>query len=94
MTSATSNILEKYHDYILKNRGYSIHTIKSYITDLRQYLIYSEDCNSGHVPNSKTLRRWVRSLILVEISEKSIHRKVSAVKSFANFLFVSDQIDN
>jgi integrase/recombinase XerC len=93
MTGATLIILEKYHDYILKNRGYSIRTIQSYITDLKQYLIYSEDCNSGHVPDSKTLRRWVRSLVLAEISEKSIHRKVSAVKSFANFLFVSDQID-
>ena len=29
-----------------------------------------------------------------EISEKSIHRKVSAVKSFADYLFVSDEIDN
>jgi integrase/recombinase XerC len=28
-----------------------------------------------------------------EISEKSIHRKVSAVKSFADYLFVSDEID-
>ena len=93
MTGATLIILEKYRDYILKNRGYSIRTIQSYITDLKQYLIYSEDCNSGHVPDSKTLRRWVRSLVLAEISEKSIHRKVSAVKSFANFLFVSDQID-
>ena len=51
---------------------------------LKQYLIYSEDFNLGHVPDSKTLRKWVRSLVLNEISEKSIHRKVSAVKSFAN----------
>ena len=93
MTGATLIILDKYYDYILKNRGYSIHTIQSYITDLKQYLIYSEDCNSGYVPDSKTLRRWVRSLVLAEISERSIHRKVSAVKSFANFLFVSDQIN-
>ncbi|MDG2042947.1 MAG: tyrosine-type recombinase/integrase [Bacteroidia bacterium] len=93
MDGAALPILEKYHDYILKNRGYSIHTIRSYITDLKQYLIYSEDFNLGHVPDSKTLRKWVRSLVLNEISEKSIHRKVSAVKSFANFLFVSDEID-
>lgn len=94
MTGAESNILEKYHDYILKNRSYSANTVQSYVTDLKQYLFYSEECQSDHIPNSKILRRWVRTLVLAEISEKSIHRKVSAVKSFANFLFVSDEIEN
>ncbi|MCH1472690.1 MAG: tyrosine-type recombinase/integrase [Bacteroidia bacterium] len=94
MTGASRIIVYKYHDYILKNRNYSIHTVQSYITDIKQYLDYLEDSSVGYIPDSKSLRKWVRSLMVNEISEKSIHRKVSAVKSFADYLFVSDEIDN
>ena len=93
MISASSTIVDKYHDYILKNRNYSIHTVQSYITDIKQYLTYLEDFKPSHIPDSKSLRKWVRSLMLNSISEKSIHRKVSAIKSFANYLYVSDEID-
>ena len=93
MISASSTIVDKYHDYILKNRNYSIHTVQSYITDIKQYLTYLEDFKPSHIPDSKSLRKWVRSLILNSIAEKSIHRKVSAIKSFANYLYVSDEID-
>ena len=94
MTGASRIIVDKYHDYILKNRNYSVHTVQSYITDIKQYLDYLEDSSVGYIPDSKSLRKWVRSLMVNEISEKSIHRKVSAVKSFADYLFVSDEIDN
>lgn len=94
MTGASRIIVYKYHDYILKNRNYSVHTVQSYITDIKQYLDYLEDSSVGYIPDSKSLRKWVRSLMVNEISEKSIHRKVSAVKSFADYLFVSDEIDN
>ena len=94
MTGASRIIVDKYHDYIQKNRNYSIHTVQSYITDIKQYLDYLEDSSISYIPDSKSLRKWVRSLMVNEISEKSIHRKVSAVKSFANYLFVSDEIDN
>jgi len=93
MISASSTIVDKYHDYILKNRNYSIHTVQSYITDIKQYLTYLEDFKPSHIPDSKSLRKWVRSLMLNSIAEKSIHRKVSAIKSFANYLYVSDEID-
>jgi integrase/recombinase XerC len=93
MISASSTIVDKYHDYIIKNRNYSIHTVQSYITDIKQYLTYLEDFKPSHIPDSKSLRKWVRSLILNSIAEKSIHRKVSAIKSFANYLYVSDEID-
>ena len=94
MTGASRIIVDKYHDYILKNRNYSVHTVQSYITDIKQYLDYLEDSSTSYIPDSKSLRKWVRSLMVNEISEKSIHRKVSAVKSFADYLFVSDEIDN
>ena len=93
MTGASRIIVDKYYDYILKNRNYSIHTVQSYITDIKQYLDYLEDSSTSYIPDAKSLRKWVRTLMVNEISEKSIHRKVSAVKSFADYLFVSDEID-
>jgi len=93
MISASSTIVDKYHDYILKNRNYSIRTVQSYITDIKQYLTYLEGFKPSHIPDSKSLRKWVRSLMLNSIAEKSIHRKVSAIKSFANYLYVSEEID-
>jgi len=93
MTSASMTVVDKYQNYILKNRNYSVHTVGSYITDIKQYLNFIEDSKPSHIPDSKSVRKWIRSLMLNNISKKSIHRKVSAIKSFTNYLYVSDEID-
>ena len=86
--SAFLRYIEKFSNYILVERNYSIHTHESYVRDVSQYLLFcSAENHDTFTPSSTKLRQWVRHLFLHGISAKSIHRKVSAVKSYAKFLY-------
>lgn len=93
MTGVHHKLISKYADYLSNNRMYSKHTVLSYTRDLDQYHQFVQQF-SGHnfLPNSKSLRLWVRLLAKEKKSEKTIHRKVSSVKSFAKFLFITGEI--
>jgi integrase/recombinase XerC len=91
--SATSLTIKEFGDYLKKERNYSEHTCKSYRTDLDQYAGFVKGITALLVPDSKSVRRWVRSLSLQGITAKSIHRKVSSVKAYANFLFIKEKIN-
>ena len=72
-----------------------MHTSQAYLRDVLQYMRFlSEDDNSKFVPNVKTLRLWVRKLLVSNISEKSVHRKVSSVRAYTKFLFNTKRIDS
>lgn len=93
MHSTSKLLLNKFLDHLTKNRSYSEFTIRSYRSDLLQYLAFSEnDFDDFWIPNSSTLRKWVRSLALDNLAGKTIHRKVSSVKSYARFLVVSGEV--
>ena len=82
-----------FEDYILSERGYSQHTSKAYVADVQQYFTFhrsSEDFLSDL--HSDGLRAWVRSLLQENASSKTVHRKVSSVKTFSKFLYKSGHI--
>jgi site-specific recombinase XerD len=80
--------IEHFYEYLLKERNYSPLTCKAYITDLGQYRDFVGSGQCQLLPDSKSVRQWVRRLALQKKSPKSIHRKVSSVRSFAKFLFL------
>ncbi len=75
---------EKFLEYLAHERRYSIHTIKSYQTDLIQLRDYlAENYDGGDVIDVSfdQLRSWMVYLVESGISSRSISRKISSVKS-------------
>ncbi|PCJ65486.1 MAG: integrase [Bacteroidetes bacterium] len=92
--SAEKSYIYLFEDYLLKERNYSVHTAHAYVRDVSQYLMFLSLGNAKNVaPEIKSVRKWVRHLAVNGIVEKSIHRKVSAVRSYAKFLFVTNRIN-
>ena len=89
---ANSLTIHDFHAYLHKERNYSLLTCNAYLTDLIQYEIFVKSDQEQLVPDSKLVRQWIRSLSLQKISAKSIHRKVSSVRSFAKYLFLKGAI--
>ena len=83
--------IEKFYSYLLKERGYSINTALAYRKDVEQYFLFVED--GDWMPSVKEIRTWVRSLLLLGRSERSVHRKVSSLRTYAKFLHSSRVID-
>ena len=78
---------------VLKN--YSKHTQIAYINDVEQFFAFLSFPNKQNFIASLTspvVRRWVRELAEQKISAKSIHRKVSSIKTYCLFLFKEQHI--
>jgi len=91
-----SNQTQAFRDYLLLEKNYSQHTVTAYINDIGFFESFLsnefEDDNLLRV-NYNQIRSWIVSLSDDGISNTSINRKVSSLKSFYKFLLKTKQID-
>lgn len=90
------NNTNKFHDYLMLEKNYSQHTVKAYINDILFFQSYISNVYSDfdliNVKYSQ-IRSWIVSLSDDGISNTSINRKISSLKSFYKFLLKIKQID-
>lgn len=89
------NSKQAYADYLLKEKNYSLLTLRAYTDDVAAFEKFIkdrdeeaelEDVNYSHI------RSWVVYLVENNIANKSVNRKISSLKSFYKFLLRSKQI--
>ena len=90
------NNKERFRDYLLLEKKYSSHTIIAYMNDLYVFEAFVskefEDMVLEKI-NYIQIRTWIVSLSESGISNISINRKVSSLKSFYKFLLKTKQIE-
>ncbi len=88
--------LIKDFEYYLKNeKGLSQNTIKSYLVDLNQYILFLEKYHQITKPKyieKKHIEGYLKSL-KKRMTAKSLARKLTAIKSFHHFLSIEKEID-
>jgi integrase/recombinase XerC len=90
------NHINAFLDYLTLEKKYSQHTITAYKNDLiafRDHCITEFDQEELHEVSYVQIRSWVVSLVDQKISNRSINRKVSSLKSFYKFLQKTKQIE-
>jgi integrase/recombinase XerC len=90
------NFKNKFYDYLLLEKNYSQHTVTAYINDIgffESFLSNEFDDDNLIRVNYNQIRSWIVSLSDDGISNASINRKVSSLKSFYKFLLKTKQID-
>ena len=88
-------LIEKFLDYLELEKNYSSNTLSAYKRDLIQYNNFIIENNGNlEIENAdyKIIRSWIVSLVSSNISNRSINRKVSSLKSFYKFLIKTDTI--
>ncbi|OUV74699.1 MAG: integrase [Flavobacteriales bacterium TMED123] len=86
---------EKFLHYLLHEKRYSRHTIKSYETDLQQFVLFLADefqVSSAKKVNFQLVRSWIASLLNNNISPRSVNRKITTLKTYFRFLINEDVI--
>lgn len=85
-------MVDSFKKYLLVERSYSPHTIRSYTDDVNQFFEYiGQQATSESVckVNHRQIRAWISSLISSGVSARSANRKLSSLRAF--FLFLQRQ---
>ncbi len=91
------NNLKAFQDYLQHEKKYSVHTVTAYVNDLLFFQAFFKttfDEERLEVVNYSMIRSWIVSLVDGGISNSSVNRKISSLKSFYKFLLKTKQIDS
>ena len=90
-------LVEKFIEYLKIEKNYSVNTLSAYKKDLMEFQIFiNENYDKCVIENVdyKIIRSWIVLLVNKNLSNRSINRKVSSLKSFYKFLVKTDTINS
>ena len=88
--------LDSFIEYLVKERNYSNNTIIAYKNDLNEFqnfCLIEFNYENLKKSNYSFIRSWIVSLVESGLSNKSINRKISVLRSYFNFLLKIGEID-
>lgn len=91
------NVTDSFEKYIKNEKRYSQYTLKAYTNDLDQFRLFCENnLNLIELPsvNSKNIRSYIVHLLDTGLSENSLNRKLSTLKSFYKYLLKEGIIES
>ncbi len=91
------NNLKSFQDYLQLEKNYSSHTVNAYVNDLiffQEFIRNNFEQENLNEVNYSMIRNWIVSMVDNGISNSSVNRKVSSLKSFYKFLLKIKQIDS
>ena len=91
------NNLNAFRDYLQLEKNYSLHTVNAYVNDLlffQEFLKCNFEEENLEKVNYSMIRSWIVSMVDDGVSNSSVNRKVSSLKSFYRFLLKIKQIES
>ena len=88
-------LIDKFIDYLTLEKSYSHNTINAYYKDLKDFEKFSKskfDNINIEDSNYSIIRSWIVELVNTGVSNRTVNRKVSSLKSFFKFLIKTDSI--
>lgn len=86
---------QAYKDYLFKEKNYSLLTLRAYLDDIAAFEAFIKQHDEGALLEEVVyaqVRGWVVALVESGISNKSVNRKMSSLKSFYKFLLKTGTI--
>ncbi len=90
------NSKQAFRDYLQLEKNYSKHTVHNYCADVdffETFLKAEFDQDNLLEVNYSQIRSWIVALVDAGISNVSVNRKISSLKSYYKFLLKSKQIE-
>jgi integrase/recombinase XerC len=82
-------------DYLTLEKNYSAHTVIAYKRDLSDFLIFAKteyELEDIKNVNYSIIRSWIVLLVNKGISNRTVNRKVSSLKTYYKFLLKTKQV--
>lgn len=83
------NYPKAFQEYLQLEKNYSLHTVNAYGNDLiffQEFLKSNFDTEKLEEVNYSMIRSWIVSMVDAGVSNSSVNRKISSLKSFYKFL--------
>jgi integrase/recombinase XerC len=90
------SVIQSFLDYLKFEKRYSLHTVTSYETDLRDFVDYIHtqyDRPGLKEVSHGMIRSWLAGLKENKLSSKSLNRKISTLRSFFKFQMKTGTLD-
>ena len=90
------NSKDSFRDYLQLEKNYSLHTVNAYLKDLdffEAFLLSDFEQENLIEVNYSQVRSWIVSLVDAGISNASVNRKISSLKSYYKFLLKTKLIE-
>lgn len=87
--------LKAYQDYLIKEKNYSLLTVKAYLADINEFGVFLSEHHENIAfvaVNYSLIRSWVVDLVESGVVNKTVNRKISSLKSFYLFLLKIKEI--
>lgn len=88
--------ISEFTEYLLFEKQYSKHTVIAYEADLKSFLeFYQEEYAvlTMQKANYPQIRCWIVKLVNAGVSNRTINRKISSLKTYYKFLLKIEEID-
>lgn len=82
--------IQSFFRYITNEKRYSKHTIRSYKSDIEQFIDFCNETDPNFNPvacDHQIIRKWIIFLMESGNSSRSVNRKITTLKTFFKFLF-------
>lgn len=89
--------IKSFIDYLTYEKKYSTHTITAYETDIQSFLkFYQSEFESANLLEVEynQIRSWIVKLVNSNITNRTVNRKISSLKTFYKFLQKTNQVEN
>jgi integrase/recombinase XerC len=81
--------------YLQAEKRYALHTIKAYKNDLNQFHAFCQESDSESMDlHFRTIRSWVVSLMDSGYSSRTVHRKLTSLSTYCNYLIKEGQLES
>lgn len=87
--------ISEFIDYLFLEKKYSLHTVTAYKKDLESFVdFYKNEYGTTNISESNysQVRSWIIQLVDSGISNRTINRKISSLKSYYKFLLRTGNI--
>ncbi len=89
-------MLKNFIEHLVAEKRFSDHTVKSYITDLKQFFDFlkNEFEITNHISEVQfqLVRAWIASMLEQGLNPRSVNRKISTLRSYYKFLIREGKI--
>jgi integrase/recombinase XerC len=86
-------LLKGFCEFLKEEKGASLHTIRGYRRDVEDFFVFLKKNYSISIENTKPFHIRAFLLSLKSLKKSSLFRKISAIRTFFNFLLYAGKIE-